>query len=173
MATITLKGNPIHSSGELPKPGSPAPAFRLVTGELKDASLKDYAGKVKILNIVPSLDTSVCALSAKRFDGEIGKLPGAVLLNISRDLPFAAGRFCKAEGLSNIVTLSEMRDREFGKAYGVEIVDGPLAGVLARAVVVVNAKDEVVYAEQVPEIGQEPNYSAALDAVKKALAARL
>lgn len=170
MATITLKGNQIHSSGELPKVGLKAPSFSLTGGDLKDQSLHDFAGKVKILNIVPSLDTGVCATSARRFDAEIAKLAGAVLLNVSRDLPFAASRFCKAEGIANIVTLSEMRDRKFGKDYGVEIVDGPLAGVLARAVVVLDAKDTVVYTEQVPEIAQEPDYGKALEAAKQALA---
>lgn len=170
MATITHKGKEIHSLGKLPAVGAKAPDFRLVKGDLSDVRLADFAGKVKILNIVPSLDTSVCALSAKRFDAEVGKIEGAVLLNISADLPFAASRFCKAEGLVNIVTLSEMRDRAFGRDYGVEITDGLLAGLLSRAVVVVDRSDKVVYTEQVPEIGQEPDYSAALKAVKAALA---
>ncbi|HRY73513.1 MAG TPA: thiol peroxidase [Spirochaetia bacterium] len=171
MATITHKGNQIHTSGELPKPGAKAPNFRLTRADLSDATLADFAGKVKVLNITPSLDTSVCALSAKRFDAEAGKLKGLVVLNVSRDLPFAAGRFCKSEGLSNIVTLSEMRDRAFGRDYGVEIADGLLAGLLSRAVVVLDAQDRVVHAEQVPEIGQEPDYGKALEAAKKALAA--
>lgn len=166
MATITLKGSEIHTAGTLPAPGAKAPNFRLVRTDLSDARLEDFAGKVKILNIVPSLDTSVCALSAKRFDAEVGKLSGAVLLNVSADLPFAASRFCKNEGLTNIVTLSEMRDKAFGKDYGVEIVDGPMAGLLSRAVVIVDAQDRVFYAEQVPEIGREPDYAAALEAVR-------
>jgi thiol peroxidase len=169
MATITQKGNQIHTVGNLPAVGSRAPDFRLVRGDLSDARLADFAGKVKVLNIVPSLDTSVCALSAKRFDAEIGKLGGAVLLNISADLPFAAARFCKSEGLSNIVPLSEMRDRAFGRDWGVEILDGALAGLLSRAVVVVGTDDRVVYTQQVPEIGTEPDYEAALAAVRKAL----
>lgn len=169
MATVTLKGKDIHTVGELPEKGSWAPDFRLVRGDLTDAKLADFEGKVKIMNIVPSLDTSTCALSARRFDAEVGKLPAAVLLNVSADLPFAASRFCKAEGLANIVTLSEMRDRSFGLDYGVEIVDGPLAGILSRAVVVVDAADRVVYTEQVPEIGREPDYAAALAAVRAAI----
>ena len=169
MARITLKGKEIHTIGELPALKSWAPNFRLVRGDLADVSLSDFEGKVKILNIVPSLDTSVCGLSAKRFDAEVGKLPGVVLINISADLPFAASRFCKAEGLLNIITLSEMRDRAFGRDYGVEIVDGPLAGILSRAVVVVDSADMVVYTEQVPEIGQEPDYEKALAAARAAL----
>lgn len=168
MAQITLKGNPIHTAGTLPKPGSAAPDFLLTDATLADKRLADFRGKVKVLNIVPSLDTSVCALSAKRFDAEVAKLPNAVILNVSRDLPFAAGRFCKAEGLSHIVPLSELRDRKFGAAYGAEIVDGPLAGLLSRAIVVLDAADKVVYTEQVPEIGQEPDYAKALAAVKQA-----
>lgn len=171
MATITSKGNQIHTKGNLPALGTKAPDFRLVRADLTDASLKDFAGKVKVLNIVASLDTSVCALSAKKFDKEIGGHKEAVLLNISADLPFAAARFCKAEGLTNIVFLSEMRDKAFGAAYGVEMVDGGMAGLLSRAVVVLDAEDKVVYHEQVPEIGKEPDYDAALGAVKKALSA--
>jgi Peroxiredoxin len=169
MATITLKGVPIHTIGELPKAGSKAPDFRLVKGDLGDASLKDFSGKAKILNIVPSLDTSVCSLSAKTFDREVKKLEGVVVLNVSRDLPFAQSRFCKAEGADTIVPLSDMRDRSFGADYGVAIVDGPMAGLLSRAVVVLDASDRVAYAQQVPEIAQEPDYEAALAAARKAL----
>ena len=169
MAEITLKGKPIHSSGVLPPIGSKAPDFRLTRADLSDATLADYAGKVKILSIVPSLDTSTCALSAKRFNAEIKKLGGAVVLTVSRDLPFAQKRFCQAEGVDAVVTLSELRGRSFGKAYGVELVDGPLEGLLARAVLVLDGRDRVVYAEQVPEIGQEPDYTAALTAAKAAL----
>jgi thiol peroxidase len=168
MATITFKGNPVHTSGTLPVVGSKAPDFRLTKGDLGDASLADFSGKVKILNIVPSLDTSVCALSAKRFDKEIKKLGGAVVLNVSRDLPFAQSRFCKAEGVDTVVPLSELRSREFGKAYGAEMTDGPLAGLLSRAVIVLDASDKVVYTQQVSEIGQEPDYETALAAAKKA-----
>jgi thiol peroxidase len=170
MATITLKGSPVHTAGDLPKVGVKAPDFKLTKGDLSDASLSDFAGKVKILNIVPSLDTSVCALSAKRFNQEIKGLGGAIVLNISRDLPFAQVRFCKAEGVDAVVPLSELRDRSFGTAYGVELKDGPLAGLLSRAVVVVDAEDKVVYAQQVPEIGNEPDYGSALKATKAVLA---
>ncbi len=164
MAKITFKGNPVSTAGVLPAKGSKAPDFRLTDGSLADRRLADYAGKVKIMNIVPSLDTSVCALSAKKFDAEVGKLPGVVVLTISCDLPFAQGRFCKAEGVNNVVTLSQMRDRAFGKDYQVEMLDGPLAGLLSRAVVVLDGADQVVYTQQVPEIAQEPDYDAALAA---------
>jgi thioredoxin-dependent peroxiredoxin len=154
----------------LPKPGSEAPDFKLTRGDLSDASLASFSGKVRILNIVPSLDTSTCALSAKRFNEEIKKLEGTVVLNISRDLPFAQARFCKAEGVDAVVPLSELRDRSFGESYGVAIVDGLLAGLLARAVVVVDASGRVAYSQQVPEIGSEPDYASAIAAAKKALA---
>lgn len=169
MANITHKGNPIHTSGELPAVGTKAPDFKLTGSDLGDVSLATYAGKVKVLNITPSLDTSICALSAKRFDAEIARLGGSVVLNVSRDLPFASSRFCKGEGLTTIIPLSEMRNRDFGQAYGVAIEDGALAGLLARSVVVVGKDDKVVYTQQVPEIGQEPDYGKALEAVKKAL----
>ncbi|MBU0936856.1 MAG: thiol peroxidase [Spirochaetes bacterium] len=169
MATITLKGNPIHTGGELPKTGSKAPDFSLTGGDLADVGLAAFAGKVRILNIVPSLDTGVCAASARTFNKRIQELGGAVVLTVSRDLPFAQKRFCSAEGIDAVVTLSEMRDSKFGKDYGVTITDGPLAGLHSRAVVVVNAAGVVTYTEQVPEIGQEPNYDAALAAAKAAL----
>jgi thiol peroxidase len=167
MATIMFKGSPVHTIGVLPVIGSLAPKFKLTRGDLSDADLGDFAGKIKILNIVPSLDTSVCALSAKRFDSEIKKLTNTVVLNISRDLPFAQARFCKAEGAESIIPLSEMRNRDFGKAYGVEMVDGPLAGLLSRAVIVLDGRDRVLYTQQVPEIGQEPDYNAALAAARE------
>ncbi|HUX39869.1 MAG TPA: thiol peroxidase [Rectinemataceae bacterium] len=170
MATVTHKGNPIHTSGTLPAVGSTAPDFKLTGSDLADVSLANYAGKVKVLNINPSLDTGICALSAKRFDAEIAKLGGTVVLNVSRDLPFAASRFCKGEGLTTIIPLSEMRNRDFGKTYGVAIEDGVLAGLLARSVVVVDKQDKVVYTQQVPEIGQEPDYAKAIEAAKKAMA---
>jgi thiol peroxidase len=170
MATITHKGSTIHTSGELPKVGSKAPDFSLTTGELADVSLRDFAGKVKILSLVPSLDTSTCALSAKKFDAQAGRLEGVVVLNVSRDLPFAQSRFCKAEGIGSVIPLSDLRDRSFGKAYGAEILDGRLAGLLARAIVVLDASDRVVYTQQVPEISSEPDYAAALEAARKAKA---
>lgn len=170
MATITLKGNPIHSAGDLPAVGSKAPDFKLTKGDLSEASLADFTGKVRILNIVPSLDTGTCAASARAFNTKIKALGGAVVLTISRDLPFAQKRFCEAEGIDVVIPLSELRNRDFGKAYGAELVDGPLAGLLSRAVVVVDTTGKVVYTEQVPEIGQEPNYEAALAAAKSATA---
>jgi thioredoxin-dependent peroxiredoxin len=169
MAIIKFKGNPVHTVGELPKVGSKAPDFKLTKGDLSDVSLGNFAGKVKILNIVPSLDTSTCALSAKRFNEEIKKLGGAIVLNISRDLPFAQARFCKAEGVDAVIPLSELRDRSFGKGYGAEMLDGPLAGLLSRAVVVLDANDKVAYVQQVPEIAQEPDYASALAAARAAL----
>lgn len=168
MATITHKGNTVHSIGELPKVGSKAPDFKLTRGDLSDASIADYAGKVRILNIVPSLDTGTCAMSAK-FNEEIKKLGGAVVLNVSRDTPFAQARFCKAEGVDAVIPLSDLRDRSFGRDYGVELKDGLLAGLLSRAVVVVDAAGTVVYAQQVPEISTEPDYASALAAARKAM----
>jgi thiol peroxidase len=169
MAKITLAGNPISTVGELPRTGSAAPDFRLTDGDLADQTLAAWKGKGKFLNIVPSLDTPICALSTKRFNQEAGKIPGLAVLVISCDLPFAQGRFCKAEGVSNVFPLSQMRDRSFGQKYGVEIADGPLAGVLSRAVVVLDASDKVVYTRQSPEIRQEPDYDSALKAAKEAL----
>jgi len=166
MATVTLQGNPIHTCGALPAKGAKAPDFKLTKGDLADVSLADFAGKRKLLNIVPSLDTGVCAASARRFNAEAGSVPGAVMLIVSCDLPFAQGRFCQAEGLTGVVPLSELRAKSFGEAYGVRIVDGPLAGLLARAVVVLDAADKVVYTELVPEIAQEPDYLKALEALK-------
>jgi len=167
MATITLKGNPIHTIGQLPQIGSIAPPFRLTAADLSDAGLDNFKGKKKILNIVPSLDTGVCAASTRRFNAEVAKLNNVALLNISADLPFAQKRFCDSEALNNIVTLSTMRSITFGKDYGVQIVDGPLAGLMSRAVLVLDADNKIIYSEQVPEIGQEPNYIAALAATRK------
>ena len=165
MALITLKGNPIHTSGELPVKGAQAPDFKLTKTDLADVSLKDFAGKKKILNIVPSLDTGVCATSAKKFNEAVSPLSGTVLLNISADLPFAAGRFCESFSLKNVVALSTFRSPDFAKAYGMAILDGPLAGLTARAVVVLDAHNKVLHTELVPEIAQEPDYAAALAAV--------
>lgn len=166
MAKITLKGTPITTSGELPRVGSPAPAFRLVDSTLADVTLDNFKGKKKILSILPSLDTPVCALSTHRFDEYAAKDTQTVVLVISADLPFAQGRFCQAEHTTHVVTLSMMRDRHFALDYGVLIEDGPLAGLTARAVVVLDTHDKVVYAEMVPEIGQEPNYAAAIAAAR-------
>ena len=165
MATVTLQGNPIHTNGDLPAVGSKAPDFRLVNKDLAEVSLGAFAGKKKLLNIVPSLDTSVCAISTKKFsDHAKGRSDLAVLI-VSADLPFASSRFCTAEGIENVVTLSMMRSRNFAKDYGVLITDGPLAGITARAVVVLDANDKVIYTELVPEIVQEPNYQAAIAAL--------
>lgn len=168
MATITLKGTPIQTIGALPNLGTRAPAFKLTKSDLSDVGLEAFAGKKKILNIVPSLDTGVCALSAKRFDREVSALADVVLLNISADLPFAQKRFCDSAGLKAIVNLSTFRAPAFGKDYGVTITTGPLVGLLSRAVLVLDKADQVIYSEQVPEIAQEPNYDAALFALKKA-----
>jgi thiol peroxidase len=164
MATITFKGAPAHTSGRLPAVGSEAPDFSLTDGQLADAGPDRYAGRRKLLSIVPSLDTGVCAASARRFNEAVSRLPNMVLLNVSADLPFAQRRFCESEGLSNVVTLSSFRSPSFGEDYGVRIMDGPLAGLLARAVVVIDEDGLVVYTELVPEIGQEPDYEAALAA---------
>lgn len=166
MATIKLGGNPIHTKGELPAVGAKAPDFVLTRNDMSDASLQDFAGKKKILNIVPSLDTSVCATSTRRFNEAAAQLPNTVVLAISNDLPFAQKRFCTTEGIANVVALSELRSRDFGDAYGVRMTDGKLAGLLSRAVVVIDENDKVVYTEQVPEIAQEPDYDKALAAAK-------
>lgn len=165
MAKITLKGNPIHTNGELPAKNSKAPDFILVDGELNNRSLKDYKGKKKIISIVPSLDTAVCSLSTKKFNEAIKNRQGVVVLVVSTDLPFAQKRFCSSEHVNNIVPLSMMRSKDFAKDYGVLIMDGPLAGICARAVVVTDEHDKVIYTEQVPEIAQEPNYDKALQAL--------
>ena len=166
MAKVTLAGNPVTLAGAFPAVGQKAPDFRLVNKELKDVGLKDFSGKRKVLNIVPSLDTPTCAKSTRRFNEEAGKLNNTVVLVISADLPFAQSRFCGAEGLNNVITLSTMRGAEFMKNYGVAITDSPLAGVTARAVVVLDANDKVLHVELVPEIKNEPNYNAALAALK-------
>jgi len=165
MAKITLQGNEIHTNGDLPKVGKKAPDFRLVDKDLADRTLADYAGKKKLLNIVPSLDTPVCATSTKKFNDAAAGRDDVVMLVISADLPFAMGRFCGAEGVDKVVPLSLMRSRKFAKDYGVLIEDGPLEGITGRAVVVVDENDKVVYTEMVPEIAQEPDYDKALAAL--------
>ena len=165
MATITLKGDEIHTNGELPAVGSAAPDFKLVTKDLADVNLSAYKGKKKLLNIVPSLDTSVCATSTKKFNEYAKGRSDLVMLVISADLPFAQSRFCNTEGIDNVVALSMMRSRNFAKDYGVLIQDGPLAGITARAVVVLDEYDKVMYTELVSEIGEEPNYERALAAL--------
>jgi thioredoxin-dependent peroxiredoxin len=165
MATITLRGNTIHTAGNPPIVGNQAPDFVLVDGKLANKSLADFAGKKKLLSIVPSLDTPVCALSTKKFNEHAKSHSDTVLLLISADLPFAQGRFCSAEGTTNVVPLSMMRSRQFAKDYGVLIEDGPLAGITARAVIVLDANNKVLHSELVSEIAQEPNYEAALKAL--------
>ena len=165
MAQTALQGNPVQLSGELPAVGSSAPDFSLTAGDLSDVSLASYAGKKKLLNIVPSLDTGVCAASTKKFNDMMAGRADAVALVISADLPFASGRFCGAEGITNVINLSMMRSRNFAKDYGILINDGPLAGITARAVVVLDANNQVVYTQLVPEITQEPDYDAAMAAL--------
>ena len=165
MAKITFKGSPIQTSGELPAKGTAAPDFALVKQDLSETVLADYKGKRLVLNIFPSIDTGVCATSVRKFNERAAALTNAVVLCVSMDLPFAQSRFCGAEGIKNVVTASAFRSA-FGEHYGVIIAEGPLAGLFARAVVVINESGKVVYAEQVPEIAQEPNYEAALAALK-------
>ena len=167
MATITLKGNPINTSGTLPQVGSQAPDFKLVGEDLQDVSLGNFKGKKKVLNIVPSLDTSVCATSARKFNERAKEIPNCAILIVSADLPFASERFRTNEGLTEIVTLSMMRSRDFARDYGVLITTGPLAGICARAVVVLDESNTVVYTELVSEIVREPNYELVLAALKK------
>jgi len=162
MATITLDGNEIHTVGELPAVGSAAPEFTLTSAELGDSSLADYAGKKIVLNIFPSIDTGVCAESTRRFNAAAGSLDDTVVLCISADLPFALSRFCGAENLKNVITLSTFRSPQFGDDYGVRIIDGALTGLMSRAVVIIDESGTVKYTQQVPEIAQEPDYDAAL-----------
>lgn len=166
MTTVTLGGTPLNLAGTFPLKGQSAPDFKLVGKDLKDVTLGDFAGKRKVLNIVPSLDTAVCATSARKFNEKAAGLANTVVMTISADLPFAMGRFCTTEGLQNVVPLSTMRGREFLKNYGVELTSGPLAGVAARAVVVLDQNNTVLHAELVSEIKNEPNYDAALAALK-------
>ncbi len=165
MANITLKGNPCHTSGQLPTVGMAAPDFKLVAGDLSEKTLADFAGKNIILSILPSLDTPVCALSAKAFNEKAGALSNTVIVNVSKDLPFAQKRFCESNQVAQVSNLSAFRGPNFDEAYGIGIVDGPLKGLLGRAIVVVNPAGTVTYTELVPEIAQEPNYGAALAAV--------
>jgi len=162
MAQVTRRGSPVQISGELPKVGSKAPAFKLVGGDLSDVTLETFAGKRKVLNIFPSVDTPTCATSVRKFNAQANDLNNAVVLCISADLPFAQARFCGAEGLENVKNLSTMRGADFMQAYGVAIADGPMVGLTTRAVVVLDENDNVLHSELVPEIGQEPNYEAAL-----------
>ena len=166
MANVTLGGNAIGVGGNLPKRGDSAPDFTLTGKDLKDVTLKDYAGKRKVLNIVPSLDTPVCQTSTRKFNEQAAKLDNTVVLVVSADLPFASARFCSTEGINNVITLSTVRNRDFHSKYGVDVTDGPLKGLTARAVVVLDENNKVLHSELVPEIKQEPNYDAAIAALK-------
>ena len=166
MATITLKGNSIETTGELPKVGKKAPNFKLVKSDLSVASLKDFRGSKVLLNITPSIDTSICATSVRKFNEAATDLENTIVFYISKDLPFAQARFCGAEGIENVVTLSDFRNGKFGKKYGVTITSGPMKGLHSRAVVIIDENGKVVYTEQVPEIAQDPNYEKALEALK-------
>lgn len=165
MAKITLQGNEIHTNGNLPEIGTSAPDFTLVNKDLENVSLSTFPGKKKILSIVPSLDTPVCAISTKKFDDHAKEHDDTVILIIAADLPFAMSRFCGAEGLENVIPLSVMRTRDFSRDYGVLIEDGPLAGITARAIVVLDQDNSVVHTELVSEIAQEPDYEAAIQAL--------
>ncbi|MBP6096498.1 MAG: thiol peroxidase [Methyloversatilis sp.] len=164
--TVLLAGKPIHLAGHFPARGAKAPLFTLVGTDLADVSLESFDGRRKVLNIVPSLDTPICQTSTRRFNEQAGTLENTVVMVISADLPFAMKRFCETEGLKNVVSLSTLRGREFMANYGVEILDGPLAGLTARAVLVLDETDTVLHAELVSEIKQEPDYAAALAALK-------
>ncbi|ALR30651.1 peroxidase [Chryseobacterium sp. IHB B 17019] len=163
--TITLKGNEVHTIGTLPSVGTHIRDFALVDSGLHVKTLQDFDGKRKVFNIFPSIDTGICAASARKFNEEASNLENTVVINVSKDLPFALGRFCAAEGLNNVETLSDFRS-SFGDEYEVTITDSPMKGLLSRAVIVTDADNKVIYTEQVPEITQEPNYSAAIDALK-------
>ncbi len=167
MATITFQGRPLQTSGELPAVGTKAPQFTLVNGQLADVTLTTYAGKKKVLNIVPSLDTPVCAISTRKFNQQASNMDNTVVLIIAADLPFAMTRFCDSEGLDKVVTLSTMRGANFMKDYGVYIADSAFGGITARAVIVLDESDTIIHAELVPEIANEPNYDAAMAALKK------
>ncbi len=168
MASVTLKGNPIHTIGDLPTSGNTAPDFTLTKNDLSDTSLSDFKGQKVVLNIFPSIDTGTCAQSVRQFNIEAAELSNTKVLCISKDLPFAQARFCGAEGIANVEMLSDFKTGAFGKSYGLEFTDGPLQSLHSRAVVVLNTAGEVVYSEQVPEIVDEPNYKAALEALVNA-----
>lgn len=165
MATITFKGNPVATYGDLPAKETNAPDFTLVKTDLGNFSLADAAGRKVILNIFPSLDTSVCAASVRKFNELAAQIPDTLVLAISKDLPFAHNRFCTTEGIKNVVPLSGFRDNQFGKAYGVEMTGGPLAGLYSRCIVIIDENGKVKYTQQVPEITMEPDYDAALAAL--------
>ena len=165
MAQIKFKGNAVHSEGNLPKVGDTAPNFTLTAGDLSSKSLSDFKGKKVILNIFPSIDTGTCAASVRQFNEKATSLDNTVVLGISKDLPFAHSRFCAAEGIENVITLSDFKDNAFADAYGVKFADGPLAGLLSRSVVVIDEEGKVVYTEQVEETTEEPDYEKALASI--------
>lgn len=165
MAQVKLKGNPVQTSGDLPAVGNPAPNFKLTGTDLTDVSLEQFKGKKLVLNIFMSLDTSTCAASVRRFNSELAGHDDTAVLCISRDLPFAHARFCEAEGIEGVVSLSDMRDRSFGKDYGIELKGGPVAGLLARSVMVLDREGQVAYTQQVDELSEEPDYEKALAAL--------
>jgi thiol peroxidase len=165
MATISLRGIPVYTNGELPEKGSPAIDFKLVKTDLSTVSLSDYSGKKLLLNIFPSIDTSTCAQSVREFNKQASALSNTAVLCISRDLPFAQKRFCGAEGLENVENLSDFKDGSFGKDYGLEITNGKLEGLHSRVVIVIDEKGNITHTEQVAEITDEPNYTAALNAL--------
>ncbi len=162
MAIHKIKGEPVNTTGDLPKVGKNAPDFILTRTDLSDVSLKDFAGKKIILNIFTSIDTSICSASVRRFNAEISKYPGAVVLCVSLDLPFAHKRFCEAEGLEDVIPLTELRDRSFGDTYGVRIGEGPLKSLFARTVVVINEQGKIIYAKFAPDQVSEPDYEEVL-----------
>ena len=165
MGQVTLRGKPVSTSGTLPPSGYAAPAFTLTKSDLSDVSLGDLSGQRVVLNIFPSIDTAVCATSVRKFNEAAANLSNTVVLCVSADLPFAAGRFCGAEGITNVSTGSDFRNKDFGDAYGVRMTSGPLAGLLARSVVVIDENGMITHSELVPEIAQEPDYDAAIGAL--------
>ena len=166
METVYFKSTPCHTYGKVPFVGDKAPEFKLVTPELKEVTPETFAGKRVVLNVFPSLDTPVCAMSVRRFNTEASKLDNTVVLCVSMDLPFAAGRFCSAEGLNDVIPASAFRSPEFGQKYGLTLVDGPLAGLLARAVLIIDEKGNIIYRDLVEEITNEPHYDEALDVLR-------
>lgn len=167
MATTKLRGNPVKTSGALPRIGYKAKDWLLTGNDMKDKTLADFKGQKILLNIFPSVDTPVCAMSVRKFNAEAAKVKNAVILCVSRDLPFALARFCGAEGIERVLTLSELRNRSFGQDYGLELVEGPMAGLLARAVIIIGTDGKVSYTELVDDITHEPDYKAALKALQQ------
>lgn len=166
MATVTFQNNPMHTAGNLPKVGTIAPKFELVKGDLSTLTNDDLKGKRILLNIFPSLDTSVCATSVRKFNQKAAQMANTAVVAVSKDLPFAQSRFCTTEGIENVIAASAFRSTEFGKEYGVELIDGPLAGLLCRAVIIIDESGKILYEQLVPEITHEPDYEAAIEALK-------